>query len=101
MCALDVPLEDWRAIQAHKPPVRMYCCMTTGNMRVREGSQEFVHHRRTEDSLGRPIRRFMTFVKIPVMNPASAAGWDAEVEVLDLNPERAWIADVLAIQDRV
>jgi hypothetical protein len=96
MSAEEIPLDEWRAIQAQKPPIRMFCCLTQGYMRVREEHQEFVHYRRTEECLGRPDSPSHDLLKIAVRNAARASGWSAEVEVPDAAPDRKWIADVLA-----
>jgi hypothetical protein len=101
MSAEDIPLDEWRAIQAQKPPIRMFCCLTQGYMRVREEHQEFVHYRRTEECLGRPDSPSHDLLKIAVRNAARASGWSAEVEEPDPTPDRKWIADVLANKDAV
>lgn len=99
MSAEDISLDDWRAIQAKKPPIRMFCCLTQGYMRVREEHQEFVHYRRSEECLGRPDSPSHDLLKIAVRNAARANGWSAEVEEPDPTPDRKWIADVLACKD--
>lgn len=96
MSAEDIPLKEWRAIQAQKPPIRMFCCLAQGYMRVREEHQEFVHYRRTEECLGRPDSPSHDLLKIAVRNAARADVWSAEVEAPGPAPDRKWIADVLA-----
>ena len=101
LCSLDLSLEEWRAVQAQKPPIRMYCCQTRGYMRIREEFQEFVHYRGTDDCLGRPDSPVHDLLKVAVMNAARANSWIADVEVVDPSSSRAWIADVLASKGRV
>ena len=101
MSAEDITLDEWRALQAQKPPIKMFCCLTKGYMRVREEYQEFVHYRRTDECLGRPDSPSHDLLKIAVRNAARAEGWTAEVEVPDPAPNRKWIADVLASRNGV
>jgi hypothetical protein len=63
-------------------------------MRVRGGTQEFVHKQRPEDCLGRPDSIEHDYLKTAVMHAVENAGWVAEVESRD--PNGKWVADVLA-----
>lgn len=98
MRAPFIDSDEWKAIQAKKPRVRMICCNAKGYMRVRENRQEFVHYRRSEDCIGRPDSPEHDYLKTVVMHAAEQAGWKADVEVLD--PNRKWIADVLAVKKK-
>jgi hypothetical protein len=99
--APDFSLDEWRTFQSRKPSVRMNCCNAKGYMRVREGIQEFVHYRRTEDCIGRPDSPAHDLLKLMVVNAAKESGWIADVEVADSSLRRAWIADVLASRNKV
>jgi competence CoiA-like predicted nuclease len=94
--AEDLSKDQFRYLQLQKPQVAMLCCQTRGYMRIREDYQEFVHFRRIHDCLGRPDSPTHDFLKRTVRDAARGAGWDADFEVPDPQPERRWIADVFA-----
>lgn len=90
--------DEWAAIQNQRPLVEMCCCTAKGYMRVRLGTQHFVHLNRPDDCIWQPESPEHEALKTLVMRTLADAGWDADIEVP--GPDRRWIADVLATKNR-